>query len=210
MKKFRTIGIGGQAAAGKDTLANYLVESFNQANIHTADVDQQWVRNAFANAVKGVFEQTFQVDRDFIEHWKRIPHPPEGFLQPIRDCLITIGDGFRKMKANIWIELAFRNQEYHQIISDLRYINEAVYIRDFGGITILLWRPGHENDIPNASEQELMPYVRQLAKLGIEGEIPADLNIPFDLFIVGESGVDKLYRKADDIVIPYLAKRNFI
>ena len=227
MNKLKTIGIGGQAAAGKDSIANYLVSKLNKnpperciepakqwnglrptrQNIYLED---EWCRNAFAEAVKNVFEQTFQVDRDFIEYWKRQNNPPEGFLKPVRDCLITIGDGFRKMKANIWIDLAFRDQKQNQILADLRYINEANYIKDIGGITILLWRPKFENNIPNDSEQQLMPYVRKLAEYKIEGEIPKDLDIPFDLFVINNAEIEDLYNKADNIVMPYLIKQKFI
>ena len=207
MEKYKTISFCGQAAQGKDVLANYLVEKFNSEITNREDY---WVRNAFANAVKEVFEQTFQVDREFVEHWKRNPKPPEGFLQSIRDCLIGIGDGFRKMKPDIWINLAFINQKNNQIISDCRYISEAEYVKNTGGYNILLWRPGHENNIQNDSEQQLMPYVKQLSKLNFEGFIPEDYDIPFDFFIINDGNIEKLYEKADKLIIPKLKKTKFI
>lgn len=199
----KTIGIGGQCRSGKDELANYLVSRLNQRYELPNNL---WVRNAFANAVKKIFEDTFGVDRDFVEKWKCTTEIPPGFDQPIRDSLIMIGDGFRKMKSKIWIELAFRNQEFDQIISDARYINETLHIRSQGGLSILMWRPGFENEIMNDSEQQFMKFVRKLIPLNFDGVIPEHLEIPFDLWIRNDGNKDDLYAKVDNIVVPYIDK----
>ena len=193
---FKTIGIGGQLNQGKDVVADYLVTRMNGS----------WTRNAFANLVKQIYQDTFNVDRDFIEKWKRVPEPPPGFILPVRDCLILIGDGFRKMKSDVWIENAFRNQKSNQIIADCRYVNETTAIRSKNGATILLWRPEFENDIQNASEQEYTPFIQKLKPLDFDGEIPADLNIPFNLWIRNNGTVEDLRQKVDEIVVPYLNK----
>lgn len=197
---FKTIGIGGQLANGKDTVAEYLVKRL------TEETGKRWKRNAFANKVKEVFEQAFGKDRAWVEQWKRIDDVPPGFAQNCRQCLIGIGDGFRKMKPDIWIEQAFRNQECHQIISDCRYINEMDYIRHRkGGVGILLWRSGHENDLPNASEQEYMPFIKRCLSEEIEGELPNDM--PFDLFLRNDGTLDKLYNRIDTQVIPFIMNK---
>lgn len=162
-----------------------------------------WVRRGFADKVKQIFCDTHHVDLDFIERWKRVPEPPPGFDLPVRDCLILIGDGFRRMKKRVWIEEVFYNQPSHQIISDMRYVNEAVYVREMGGVAVLLWRPGHENDVANASEQELMPYVRQLAALRRDGVVN-DPAVPFDLFLVNDGTLADLRRKVEGVVLPYV------
>lgn len=198
---FRTIGVGGQLCSGKDTFADYLV---TRVNLRYDDPHNMWTRNAFANLVKQIFQDTFNVDRDFVEKWKRVAEPPPGFILPVRDCLIIIGDGFRKMKGEVWIENAFRHQDHHQIIADCRYVNETNAIRERQGVTILLWRPDFENDIQNASEQEYVAFVQKLKPLDFDGPIPPELDVPFDLWIRNNGSVEDLHRKVDDIVIPFV------
>lgn len=199
--EYKSIGIGGQLATGKDTFADYLV---NRVNLRYEDPNNMWIRNAFANLVKEIYQQTFNVDRAFIEKWKRVSTPPPGFLMSVRDCMIMIGDGFRKMKSDVWIENIFRNQDSHQIISDCRYVNETIAIREKNGITILLWRPEFENEIQSPSEQEYAEFVKILKPLNFDGPISTKLNIPFDLWIRNDGSINDLYRKIDDIVIPYI------
>ena len=197
----KTIGVGGQLEQGKDVTADYLV---TKLNFRYDTPNDMWVRNAFANLVKNIFQTTFNVDRTFIETWKRIATPPPGFLLPLRDCLIIIGDGFRKMNGDVWIENVFRNQQHHEIIADCRYVNETVAIRERGGISILLWRPGFENDIKNASEQEYAEFIKILKPLNFDGIIPEHLNIPFDLWIRNDGTLEDLHQKIDEIVVPYI------
>lgn len=199
--KPRTIGCGGQLANGKDELCDYLV---TQLNLSYAYPNNMWVRNAMANPVKQIFQNAFNVDRDFIEKWKREKEPADGFDLPIRECLILIGDGFRKMKSNVWIENCFRNQENDQILADLRYINETNYIRQNGGVTILIWRPGFENSIQNDSEQQFMPFINKLKTMNFDGPIPKKLDIPFDLWIRNDGSMEDLRKKVDNIIMPFV------
>lgn len=209
---FKTVGIGGQLMSAKDTAADYLATKLSTL-CHTP-----WKRNAFANKVKETFELAFNKDRDFIEKWKRLEIPPPGFNKNIRQCLIGIGDGFRQMHPNIWIEQAFQNLDSHQIISDCRYINECNYIRSQGGICILLWRPGFMNSLQNPSEQEYMPFIRKCLDSQswvtgqerwqpFEGEISENMEIPFDYFLRNEGTIEDLYRKIDDSIIPFIRKK---
>lgn len=208
----KTIGIGAQLANGKDETANHLVYRLNEL------CNESWVRNAFANKVKEIFETSFNKDREWVEKWKRIEMPAPGFKKNTRQCLIGIGDGFRQMYPNIWIEHAFAGQKTHQIISDCRYINEIKYIKDNGGINILLWRDGYMNNLDNASEQEFMPFIRkcldsQTWMTGetrwkpLEGVLNPEFGVPFDIFIRNEGTLDDLKKKVDDIVIPFIKQK---
>jgi hypothetical protein len=210
---FKTIGVGGQLANGKDELANYLATRLNEL------CKEPWKRNAFANKVKETFERAFGKDREFIEQWKRLEMAPPGFKKNVRQCLIGIGDGFRQMQPNIWIEQAFADQDAHQIISDCRYINETKHIRERDGVTILLWREGHMNNMESASEQEYMPFLMKCLHsqlyssagednwVPFEGEIGPAMEIPFDLFIRNDGDLNKLKQKVDAIVIPFLRRK---
>lgn len=209
---YKTIGWGGQLYNGKDEAANYLAVRLNELS-HEAN----WTRNAFANKVKETFEKAFGKDRAWVEKWKRIEIPPPGFKKNVRQCLIAIGDGFRQMYPNIWIDKAFENQTTNQIISDCRYVNETNYIRENGGITILLWRDGYLNNLDNASEQEYMPFIKkcldtQTWQTGetrwkpLEGRIN-NPDIPFDMFIRNEGTLEDLRRKIDEIIVPFVQSK---
>lgn len=195
MSKPFLIGVGGQFANGKDTFCDYLAERLNR------DFGE-WHRAAMANQVKNVFCETFGVTREFVEEWKRRDEIPPGFDMPIRQALTFIGDGFRKIRNNIWIDLLLKDNADNLVIGDIRYRNECDYLLHHNGMTVLLWRPGHENDFANASEQELMPFVNMLRNE--PDGIILDKMIPFDLWIKNDSDVTALYNKIDNIVVPFV------
>ena len=147
------VGIAGQKQNGKDTVADYVQDQLAQ--------DDEFVfkfeRAAFAANVKRVFVETFDVTYEFIEKWKTIPEPPPGFDMSVREGLQFIGDGFRKIKSSIWIDLMFR-QALNKIISDVRYINEADRIVQENGFNFLVAHPDRLNDDPNGSEAQIRPY----------------------------------------------------
>lgn len=186
----------GQAAFGKDVLSNYLKENLKNNFI--------WERASFADAVKRVFEDSFGYDREFTEKWKRIPEPPEGLELPVRQSLQLIGDGFRKIKKNIWIEIIFRNKEKNYIISDGRYLNESIHVKKNGGINILIYRKGFMNDDPNPSEAELKSKIQYFDANYEDGPITDEY---FDFFIRNDSTLENYYKKIDTILIPYINKR---
>jgi hypothetical protein len=91
-------------------------------------------------------------------------------------------------------------------VTDVRYLNEVQSIRDRGGVVILLYRPGFENDLPTPSEQELVPLVQQLLGLGTEGPVRGT-DLPCDYFLINGGSVDDLYRQADELIFPDLSER---
>lgn len=191
----------GQLANGKDTVCDYLFDKLPK--------DQNWARSAFANAVKDTFCNSFQVSREFIEKWKRIPEPPPGFSLPIRQALQNIGDGFRKIIPTIWIDVALRSTK-NLIISDGRYINEAIAVKNKNGLNILIYREGFLNDDPNPSEAQLKPFL-EWAAANLESG-PIDLtdceNYPKDLehfhYFLKNTNKERLYNDVDAHLIPYV------
>ena len=159
----KLIAVAAQLANGKDEFCNHLAKVLNEER-------HEWERGAFADEVKKTFCQAFGVDRDFVEKWKRVAEPPPGFLLPIRQCLQAIGDGYRKMRDEIWIEIALRG-DASRIISDSRYFNEARAVRERGGLVFLMYRPGYLNDDPNPSESQIRPLVEFCSKNVCEGPI---------------------------------------
>ena len=193
----------GQLANGKDTVCDHLYEKLPS--------NPAWARSAFANAVKDTFCNAFDVDREFIEKWKRISEPPAGMKMPVRQALQFIGDGFRQIVPSIWIDIALRNPS-NLIISDGRYINEAVAVGKKGGMNILIYREGFINDDPNPSEAQLRPCIEWAAKNLNSGPIVLDekSNYPEELtnfhYFIKNINKEKLFLDIEKSLIPYINK----
>ena len=184
------IGIGGQMRSGKDTVADYLAPKIG------------YERASFASNVKRIYCETFGVDIEFVEKWKVIPENPPGFDSTVRQGLQLIGDGFRKIKGDIWVELALRDKNRKAVISDCRYINELKAVKDSGGYNILMCRPGYENNDPNGSEAQIRPLADYFASTKQEGVVKAGLDAPYgcefvDFFIINNGTVEDLFAKSD-------------
>jgi hypothetical protein len=215
----RYIGVAGQAQFGKDTLADRL---------HLKLSDKSWKRSALASAVKKVYCETFNVDLEFVEKWKTNPEPPPGFDMNVRQSLQFIGDGFRRIQPNIWLDLAFR--EKNTIFSDVRYVNEFRRVKKEGGINILVARPDKLNSDTNESESQIRPYIDLLLNywnathrdekycakilthkdfmflqsiaLATKVPLPKDIEM-FDIFVCNCGDVDQLYKTVDEYIAPF-------
>lgn len=223
------IGVAGQAQMGKDTLADRLALKLNEdgGNWGSESLDNlgvTWERAAFAANVKKVFCDTFGVDLDFVEKWKVIPECPPGFDMTVRQALQFIGDGFRKIKSTIWMDLAFRDKSKAKVISDVRYVNEFLRVKQEGGLLILVGRTDKINDDPNGSEAQIRPYVEfalehlkdcepimpQLHRLfaveamggGVQVDPPDHMEC-FDLFVRNDGTKEEFYDKIEKVVVPF-------
>lgn len=187
------IGVAGQARAGKDTSADYLAEKMG------------WGRSSFASNVKRIFCETFSVQPEFIETWKTSKEAPEGFDLPIRKALQFIGDGFRQIKSSIWVDMLLRDTCSPTIISDIRYVNELRAIKNRGGKTILLYRPGFSNNDTNDSEAVMGRFVSHFLERGQEGLVTSTGDYGLvDFFIINGDSVSALHHKIDSLVVPHL------
>lgn len=194
----------GQAGAGKDCVSDYLA-------LQLGSKSKGWYRGSFAAPIKKIFMDSFNVDNAFIEKWKRLDEIPPGMLQPVRKALQFIGDGFRKIQEDVWVNIALKFPG-NQIISDGRYYSEARAIRHEGGKNIVIWRPGYENNDPNESESQIKTVVDWCLNSGIEdGPIPHNKTFPgfnmvdyYDLFIKNDGTLEQLYNKIDKFIIPHL------
>lgn len=208
------IGVAGQAQNGKDTLSDRLAEQLNRNG-------KIWQRAAFAAAVKKVFCDAFGVDLEFVEKWKTNPEPPPGFNVSVRKALQFIGDGFRNIQPNVWMNIAFRDKSEKIILSDVRYINEFSRIYHEGGLNILVARPGMINYDDNESEAQIRPYaewcLRQfenfpekvilLSELDWEryrgenlDDHPPEKMEMFHIFVCNCGDTDELYDEVDTVI----------
>jgi len=201
-----------QLGMGKDTVCDYLAEVLNKRQ-----KSGYWDRAAFANPVKEVYQNAFGVDRVFIEKWKRTNDSPPGMSMSVRKGLQFIGDGFREIKSNIWIEIALKEKDKQLIISDGRYTsNEAKAVDFLGGINVLLYRPGYLNDDPNQSEAQVRPLLDWCLKnIKTDGPIKYDpdrTDIPrhlefFDYYLVNNGTIKQLYDKVENLLLPFVENK---
>lgn len=197
------IGLFGQAAAGKDTIADFLIPIFNK---HMDENKHVLRKVAFAYNVKKIFCDYFDVDFDFIEKWKRNPEPPPDFLMNVRQSLQMIGDGFRKVKSSVWIDKLI-NKASNVVITDGRYINEANAIKQKGGINILINRPSHRNNDQNDSEKimgEVSDYFYHRSSCGA---IVSEKYPMFDYFLNNDGDIQDLENKVFKNLFPYLVQK---
>ena len=204
----KIVNFSSQLCMGKDVASDYICPKLNERAKSGI-----WHRNAFANAVKEVYCGAFGVDRDFIEKWKRNPEPPPGMLMNVRKGLQFIGDGFRQIKGDIWIEIALREQTKQLVFSDSRYINEAKHVKNKGGINVVLYRPGFLNDDPNPSESQIKKIIEWCIWTQNEGPIVLTedntKNAPvgiehYDYYLINDGSIENLYSKLDRLLIPYI------
>lgn len=189
------IGVAGQLRQGKDVSSDHLAQALGLN------------RGAFATGVKRVFCEYFGVDMEFVERWKVVDEPPPGFATSVRKSLQFIGDGFRKIKDDVWIESLFGRHPDDVVISDVRYRNELAAVRERGGFNLLIYRPGFMNDDPNGSEAQIRPFVEHFLGAGAEGRVEAagDLGL-VDFFVVNDGGLDDFYAKLNSLVLPFLKR----
>lgn len=190
----------GQLQNGKDECADYVAFKIG------------WKRMAFANTVKKVFCDSFGVSIEFVEKWKRIAEPPPGMKKNVRQSLQFIGDGFREIQGDIWIQIALR-EKGDLIVSDGRYFNEAKAVQEKGGLNVLVYRPGFLNQDPNLSEAQIRPLIEWCTKTQVDGKIkkgiegePEVINF-YDYFIINDGSLSDLYSKLDKFLLtnPYFS-----
>lgn len=203
MTNGRVLGVAGQLANGKDTVADYIYEIFVSRGC------KNWQRRSFASNVKKIFCDVFLKTSEYIEEWKRKKEVPDDLDCTVRDGLQQIGDGFRKIKSSIWIDLAFRDN-VDKIISDVRYINELKKINSLGGFNILVVRPDMINDDPNGSEAQLKPLAEwaitnpeiAFPSVAIQDNMIEDYpdGLQYvDLILLNDGDVESLKRKIDSM-----------
>lgn len=185
--------------SGKNVTGEYLAA---RIHINTA---------SFARPVKEIFCSTFNVDMDFVEKWKVIDEPPPGFKKPVRQALQFIGDGFRQINPDVWVDYAFKNNNLNSCYTDGRYINELFKVKKQGGKNILLYRPSHVNNDTNESEAQIKRLVDWFVSNSLEGDVRSACKEKFeqgcelvDFFIVNDGSLDDLYAKIDRMILSNL------
>lgn len=169
--------------------------------LNKLDVFQNWKHVAFGDGVKECLGKFFALDRETIEKWKRNDEAIPGFKLNVRKSLQKIGDEFREINQDVWINYLLNNQVWSNLlIGDGRYLSEAASVKQKNGINVLLWRPGFENDCDHRSEKELKIYIEKYAKVGQEGKIDDDY---FDYFLINDGTIEDLENKLNIFIGDY-------
>ena len=207
------IGICGLIGAGKDTVADYLV------NIH------QFRRESFANSLKGAVAAVFNWDRELLEgrtkqsrEWREQPDPwwttrlgqsitPRWVLQYWGTEVCRKG-----FHDDIWIaslENKIRNSTDDIVISDCRFPNEIKAIKDAGGIVIRVvrgpdpaWFDLAETVNRGPQDYQWRLKKNELEKFQIHASETAWIGTEFDAVINNnEEGFNALYTQVNDLLL---------
>lgn len=158
MTPLRLIGLVGYAGTGKDTVRQLLESEHGFTGLAFADPMRTMLRALFtANGL----------DEKYIDERDHKEAPIEDLLtdQPVtyRQMAQTLGTEWgRNLSSDFWLQIAgahiaHRRQRGERlfVISDVRFVNEARWVKDAGGE---LWRI-HRPDVlpvrPHASEAEI-------------------------------------------------------
>jgi len=208
------IGVCGLIGAGKDTIADYLV------NIH------QFRRESFANTLKDAVSSVFGWDRDLLEGrtkhsraWREQVDPwwaarlgmpdltPRWVLQYWGTEVVRRG-----FHDDTWIaslENKLRKTTDDVVISDCRFPNEIVAIKRAGGIVIRVHR-GPDPDWYTFAETvnrgperniEWSWAKTQLDNFQIHASETAWIGTNFDAIIDNNASMDHLYAQVNDLVL---------
>ena len=207
------IGVVGLIGAGKDTMADYLV------NIH------QFRRESFANTLKDAVSSVFGWDRDLLEgrtrhsrEWReqvdawwadRLNMPeltPRWVLQYWGTEVVR-----RSFHDDTWIaslENRLRKTTDDVVISDCRFPNEIAAIKRAGGLVIRVHRGpdpdwyGFAEMINRGPEKNIeWSWAKtQLDKFNIHASETAWIGTAFDAVIDNNSTMDHLYAQINDLV----------
>lgn len=172
------IGLHGMARTGKDTAAAYLATHF------------QLLSYAFAQPLKLSLAQLFHLNSEQLEGaQKEVPLP--GIGKSPRELMQLLGTdwGRHLVHPDLWLLLAEQNlnamAELHQgqigfVLRDVRFENEAAWVRRQGGVIIHIRRAEaalvnphiseagialHDQDFVLHNDQDLPHFYQQLDQL---------------------------------------------
>jgi hypothetical protein len=207
------IGLVGLIGSGKDTIADYLV------NTH------EFRRESFANTLKDSVAAVFGWDREMLEGrskqsraWREQVDPwwaerlnmpnltPRWVLQHWGTEVCRRG-----LHDDIWIaslENKLRNSQDNVVISDCRFPNEIASIRNAGGKIICVVRGAapewyHDALVVNQGPDHNIGWSsarERMRKLGIHASETAWIGTAFDAVVDNNSSVNQLYAQVNDLV----------
>lgn len=200
------VGVCGLIGAGKDTIADYLV------NLH------EFRRDSFAATLKDAVSAVFGWDRVLLEgrtkHSREWREQVDSWWSDRLDMTITprwvlqhwgTEVARRSFHDDIWIaslENKLRNSQDDVVISDCRFPNEIQAIRNAGGAVIRVRRGPEPDwyDIAIAANRGSLEHEAQLQTLGIHPSEWSWIGTRFDCVVDNNGSLDALYAAVNDLV----------
>jgi len=172
-------------------------------------------KRSFGMQLKRLLSETFDISLDEIETFKTSKENHPKLDVHMRVALQNIGQTFRDINQNVWVDLALRNCPENTIFTDVRHTNEMDAILNQHGILILIGRSSHLNNDSHPSEKELYPAIKWFLENTVDNLVIVDsssLNIPphlqkFKYFIRNDSTLSVL-RNSVDILMHHIRSQN--
>lgn len=128
------IGLSGKIGSGKDTAAELIEKQYIYKHKKISDSLYKIVSNLTGS------------DVDYLKSRKGKSSKAQPFDMTVRELLQNIGMKMREIDEDFWLKLLFHNSGKENIvISDVRFKNEADYIKNNNGILVRL--EGNPTDI---------------------------------------------------------------
>ena len=147
------IGLSGYAKVGKDEVAQILVKKYGFKRIAFADPIRELLLEINPILANGYHLKTIINE----EGWTLAKNKEE-----VRRLLQELGVGARQVLGDdVWVVAALRKMENFKenyVITDVRFENEAVMVRQLGGEIWRIQRPGIQAVNNNVSELEMDGY----------------------------------------------------
>ena len=168
----RLIGFAGKARSGKDTAGAYLVDNYN------------FLRYSFAQPLKDATKIMFGLTDEQIKDKEKAAEP--WGMSP-RDLYQRVGtDIARNIDVNVWVKGADmfvkKNPERSVVVTDVRFSNEAFWIRSQGGLVVFL----------HSDTRGIFEGSGHSSENGLTGE-------DVDLIIENDGTIEALHVKLDEM-----------
>lgn len=151
------VGFTGPARCGKDTAADLYVQRFGRYKYSFADPMRAMLAMIGVN-----LQDPYWVAKkeDVIPAFGRSP----------RYLMQTLGTewGRQLVHPGMWVTLAKNKLLQHgpgMVVSDVRFENEAAFVRDSGGVLIHIQRPNAQKVNPHSSEAGVAKHDKDLVLL---------------------------------------------
>lgn len=169
----KLIGITGKARSGKDTAGKFLIDTY------------EYYRFAFADPLKKACAEMFGIPLNhfYDDDLKELVNPFWGISPRVMAQKLGTDCGREIFFDDIWIrraEMELKNHKY-VVITDVRFENEAEFIRSNGGVLIHIQRDGAQQVNAHKSEN---------------GVAVADT----DYTVFNNWSIDKLYESIDVVL----------
>ncbi len=167
----KIIAFGHQKSVGKSTAAKFL-----DTYIRTSYPKLKVKHSSFAGKLKDVAFQLFRWSGLERGVYYETHYQEKEIVLPIigkspRQVWIEVGNKMRDISPDVWLKSAINCPKCDLIIiSDLRFTNEANYIKDNNGIVVKIHRPGILTGTDQA-EIDLLAYTRWDALINNDGTL---------------------------------------